>query len=115
MDTLSKKYGIKDAGPLHFMLGVKISQKDKQVELCQSAYIDRILERFDMTECKGASTPFPSGRAMIGSIAYVMTCTRPDLAYAVSKLSRYLNDPKISHWKAAKYVLRYLKATWRMS
>mmetsp|Transcript_23983 Transcript_23983/g.35959 ORF Transcript_23983/g.35959 Transcript_23983/m.35959 type:complete len:97 (+) Transcript_23983:1659-1949(+) len=96
MDTLSKKYGIKDAGPLHFM-------------------IDRILERFDMTECKGASTPFPSGRAMIGSIAYVMTCTRPDLAYAVSKLSRYLNDPKISHWKAAKYVLRYLKATWRMS
>mmetsp|Transcript_23605 Transcript_23605/g.35362 ORF Transcript_23605/g.35362 Transcript_23605/m.35362 type:complete len:122 (+) Transcript_23605:190-555(+) len=46
-------------------------------------------------------------RSIIGSVAYVMTCTRPDLSYAISKLSRYLNAPKSSHLSCAKHLLRY--------
>ena len=44
-------------------------------------------------------------------LMYVMNCTRPDIAYAVSKLSRYTSNPGSDHWKAIVRVLRYLKYT----
>ena len=47
----------------------------------------------------------------IGSLMYVMNCTRLDIAYAVSKLSRYTSNPGPEHWKAIVRVLRYLKYT----
>ena len=48
---------------------------------------------------------------ILGSIMYVMNCTRPDIAYAVSKLSRYTSNPGKHHWKAIIRVLGYLKYT----
>ena len=42
---------------------------------------------------------------------YLMNCTRPDIAYAVSKLSRYTSNPREDHWKAIIWVLRYLRFT----
>ena len=42
---------------------------------------------------------------------YIMNCTRPDIAYAISKLSRYTSNPREDHWKALVWVLRYLKYT----
>jgi hypothetical protein len=50
-------------------------------------------------------------REMVGSIGYLSTYTRPDLAFAVSKLSQYLSNPSIHHMQAAKHVLRYIKGT----
>ena len=47
----------------------------------------------------------------IGSLMYVMNCTRPDIAYVVSKLSRYTSNPSSDHWKTIGRVLRYLKYT----
>nr|KYP47130.1 Retrovirus-related Pol polyprotein from transposon TNT 1-94 [Cajanus cajan] len=40
-----------------------------------------------------------------------MVCTRPDLAYAVSVVSRYLNQPQKEHWKAVKRIFWYLRGT----
>ena len=48
---------------------------------------------------------------VIGSLMYVMNCTHPDIAYAVSKLSRYTSNPGPDHWKEIVIVLRYLKYT----
>ncbi|XP_040867752.1 secreted RxLR effector protein 161-like [Glycine max] len=45
----------------------------------------------------------------VGSLMYAMVCTRPDLAYAVSMVSRFLNQPQKEHWKAVKRIFRYLK------
>ena len=42
---------------------------------------------------------------------YVMNCTRPDIAYSISKLSRYTGNPGVDHWKAIIKVLRYLRYT----
>ena len=42
---------------------------------------------------------------------YVMNCTRPDIAYSISKLSRYTSNPGVDHWKAVIRVLRYLRYT----
>ena len=48
---------------------------------------------------------------VIGHLQYLNTCTRPDLAYVLSKLSRYLKNPGLMHWQAAVRVLQYLEAT----
>jgi len=89
----------------------------------------KILHRFGMQNRNPAKTPFPDTtqlhkrrddenkayetlyREIISSIGYLPTYTRPDLAFAVSKLSRYLSDPSVLHMQAAKHVLRYIKGT----
>ncbi|XP_042027055.1 secreted RxLR effector protein 161-like [Salvia splendens] len=47
----------------------------------------------------------------IGSVMYLMISTRPDIAYVVSCLSRYMANPGPVHWEALKWLLRYLKNT----
>jgi hypothetical protein len=49
-------------------------------------------------------------RQLVGSLNY-LTTTRPDISYAVSILSQFMDKTNESHWKAAKKVLRYLKGT----
>ncbi|KAG2788014.1 hypothetical protein PC129_g20739 [Phytophthora cactorum] len=50
-------------------------------------------------------------RSLIGCLMYITTCTGPDIAYVVTQLSRFLENPGLQHWKAAVRVLRYLKST----
>ncbi|KAI9907671.1 hypothetical protein PsorP6_002969 [Peronosclerospora sorghi] len=50
-------------------------------------------------------------RSLIGCLLYITTCTRPDVPYMVTQLSRFLENPGLLHWKAAIRVLRYLKTT----
>ena len=47
----------------------------------------------------------------LGSLMYAAHCTRVDIAYAVSKLSRFTSNPSIKHWKAIERIFRYLKGT----
>ena len=49
--------------------------------------------------------------SFVGILMYAQVCTRPDIAFVVGVLSRYLSDPELSHWKAAKKVMRYLQGT----
>ena len=104
------------------------------MSVSQDRYIYEILDRFHMTDCKPASTPFPTGtvltkemapandeekmemkkkpyQELIGSLMYLTTSTRPDLAYSVGVLCRFMSNPGIQHWNAAKHVLRYLRHT----
>jgi hypothetical protein len=48
---------------------------------------------------------------MLGSIMYIMCQSRPDIAFAVSKVSQYTTHPDNSHWTASKRILRYLSGT----
>ena len=111
-------------GPLKHFLGIDFSCNEG--EMTQRRHIAKMLAKFGMSECKPRSTPseqklnFDSEgeavdstgyREMIGSLIYIMTCTRPDLSWIVSKLSQYLAEPKQQHWIAAKHLLRYLKGT----
>ncbi|XP_047325431.1 secreted RxLR effector protein 161-like [Impatiens glandulifera] len=47
----------------------------------------------------------------LGSLMYAQVCTRPDLAYIVGMLGRYLSNPGMDHWIVVKRVMRYLKRT----
>ena len=95
----------------------------------QSKYVDKILERFNMTNCKTKPTPCPLGinkdlgkysqllenntlyREIVGSLIYLMTNTRPDISYVITLLGQYMSKPTVAHLNLAKHVLRYLKGT----
>nr|GFD32346.1 retrovirus-related Pol polyprotein from transposon TNT 1-94 [Tanacetum cinerariifolium] len=50
----------------------------------------------------------------VGSLMYVMVCTRPDLAHAVGVVSRFLSNPGKKHWKAVKWIFRYQRGTSKL-
>ncbi|RVW18012.1 Retrovirus-related Pol polyprotein from transposon TNT 1-94 [Vitis vinifera] len=54
------------------------------------------------------SVPYSS---VVGSLMYAMVCTRPDLAFAVSVVSRFMSNPGKAHWEAVKWIMRYLKGS----
>jgi hypothetical protein len=47
----------------------------------------------------------------VGSLMYAMVCTRPDIAHAIGVVSRFLSNPGKEHWRAVKWILRYLRGT----
>ena len=50
----------------------------------------------------------------VGSLMYVMVCTRPDIAYSVGVVSRFLSNPGRHHWEAVKWIMRYLRGTSKL-
>jgi len=132
---LANQFPVTDLGRGHYFLGIEIIQLPRQITLNQSTYIQKILERFNMTHAYRVSTPLAPGtklertritqdaefedsdadekeyRSMIGSLMYLMLCTRPDIAFAVGALSRYNNAPNSSHMVDAKHLFRYVKKT----
>lgn len=100
--------------------------------ISQSGYAQRILQRFGMMDCKGRSTPLDAGtffprsttddpepptditeyQRLSGSIKFLVTGTRPDLAFAISMLSSYNANPNTRHLNGMKQVLRYLHRTY---
>ncbi|CAM8930606.1 unnamed protein product [Rhodiola kirilowii] len=64
-----------------------------------------------LSKNKGESISQVEYSKVIGSLMYLMNCTRPDIAYCVSRLARYTSNPGTEHWKAIVRVLRYLRFT----
>ena len=133
---LSELYKIKDLGNAEYFLGVKIEREHKQVKLTQESYTRGVLERYGMFESKPTSTPMVQSsdlmlkspcsesdakrmvgvpyREAIGSLLFLAVRTRPDIAVAVSILSKHVQCPRPCHWEGIKRVLRYLKGTMSM-
>ncbi|KAM2034968.1 hypothetical protein ACFX16_038120 [Malus domestica] len=133
---LSKTFHMKDLGDASYVLEIKLyrERSRKLIGLSQSMYIDKVLSRFQMEQSKKGFLPVRHGihlskfmgpktpeeiqqmsvipyASAIGSLMYAMTCTRPNIAYAVSITSRYQSNPGLEHWAAVKTVLKYLRKT----
>ncbi|KAG8381639.1 hypothetical protein BUALT_Bualt06G0142500 [Buddleja alternifolia] len=133
---LSNQFDMKDLGEASYVLGIKLlrDRKNKMLGLSQAAYIDKILARYNMADSKKGSLPFRHGiqlsreqcpktpkeeehmrnvpyASAVGSLMYVMLCTRPDICYAVGMVSRYQSNPGPEHWVAVKHILKYLRRT----
>ena len=95
------------------ILGIRITRDRprRTITLDQSGYIKKFLKKFDLEECRSVTTPIDGYTALtpadpseerinqleyqqrLGSLMYAMTGTRPDIAFAVGKLSQYSHDP----------------------
>ncbi|XP_070020685.1 uncharacterized mitochondrial protein AtMg00810-like [Nicotiana sylvestris] len=112
-------------GELNFFLGLQVKQSTKGTFISQQKYIKEILNRFDMKASKviytliatttrldigesGSSVNQTIYRGIIGFLLY-LTASRPDIAFSVGLCARFQSNPKESHLKATKRILRYLK------
>ncbi|GJY23093.1 zinc finger, CCHC-type containing protein [Tanacetum coccineum] len=126
-EFLSSNFSMKDMGEADVILGIRIKRENKGLAITQSHYIEKILKKFNCEGCGPVSTPMEAGIKLvphmgkpvnqleysraIGCLMYAMTSTRPDIAYAVRKLSRFTSNPSNHHWEAIIRVFRYLKKT----
>jgi hypothetical protein len=124
---LHDMFFITDMVPLHFFLGLEISQDASGIKPSQAKYARDLLEIFHMTDCKSAPNPFLSGvkledggeTPLVDSTLYIKLCgsllylthSRPDFSYAVGIVSRFMQEPQELHWKDAKSILRYIQGT----
>ena len=97
--------------------------------ISQATFIEKMLQKFGMSESKSVSTPasadtklVPSEgcseecnqqlyQALVGSLLYLSTKTRSDIAYAVSRVAPFCAKPTREHWTTVKRIFRYLKGT----
>ena len=135
-NKLNQCYALTDLGPVHWLLGIKITRNRsaRTISLSQRSYIDSILNRYGLADAKAYATPIVPGviysrgdspadqtedahmktvpyREAIGSLMYASVATRPDISFAVSTLSRFLDNPGRIHWEAVKRIFRYLSGT----
>ncbi|KAJ0392560.1 hypothetical protein ATCC90586_009433 [Pythium insidiosum] len=126
---LDNAYGLKDQGHLTEYLGVQVVQSDNGVFLHQKKYSMNILSKFGYLDANKCGNPMETTvrlasrtnedavdtsfdyRGAIGMLMYLATTTRPDLAYVLGQLSRFVSDPTAKHVGALKRVLRYLVGT----
>ncbi|GJU94538.1 zinc finger, CCHC-type containing protein [Tanacetum coccineum] len=121
------KVFMKDMWEAYVILGIRIKHESNRIAISQSYYIEKVLKKFNYFDCTPVSTPMDTSEKpmlnngqtisqlkysrVIDCLMYAMTCTRPDIAFAVGKLSRYTSNPGTQHWQAIQRVLKYLKKT----
>jgi hypothetical protein len=118
---------MKDLGAAKKILGMEITRDRKSglLFLSQHGYINKVLHHFNMPDANKVTTPIAPHyedieymsrvpySSVVGSLIYVMVCSRPDLSYAMSLVSRYMANPGKEHWKAVQWIFRYLCGTFK--
>ena len=124
---MKKAFDMSDLGLLCFYLGVEVRQDATRIALRQTHYAKRILELGGMTGCNSAHTPMEEKlklsqestaeevdpthyRRLIGSLHYLVH-TRPDIAFVVGYMSRFMEWPTMEHLQTVKRILRYVAGT----
>lgn len=132
---LHSEFEMKDLGEAKKILGIEIKKKRPgRITLSQKQYLSKVLDRFNMNKAKPISTPLAPHfkltkdqspktetervymdkvpyASCVGSLIYAMVCTRPNLAQAMSIVSRLISNPGEPHWDALKWIMRYVKGS----
>jgi hypothetical protein len=132
---LSSSFKMRDLGKINYMLGIKFEYAiNGTMLLNQKHFINKLIEEFNLQLSKENDIPIQPNhnltrdltnekeslrelvdatkyRQVIGKLLYLMTCTRPDISYAVGLLARFMQEPRELHWRCVKRVLKYLNAT----
>jgi len=124
---------MKNLGLAKQILGIKITRGQSKrllwaLWLSQERYVEQLLGRFNMHKTKFVNTPLtthfklsmktsPASEneevemkyvpylSVVGSLVYAMICTRPNIAYALGVVRRFLTNPRKEHWLAIKWML----------
>ena len=126
-EEMKGTFQMSDLGLLHYYLGLEVAQTADGITVCQSAYAAKILDSAGMRGCNPCATPMEARlklskssaapavdqtmyRSIVGSLRYLVN-SRPDLAYSVGYISRFMEKPTTEHLAAVKRVLRYVAGT----
>ena len=132
--AISQKFDVKDLGELHYFLGVQVVQNHTEgtVWIGQPTFTEAVLRKYGMDESKYVKTPVSVNckllkaseecevvdqglyQSAVGSLLYLATRTRPDIAFAVNNVARFCSKPTKEHWMAVKRVFRYLRGTTQL-
>nr|GEW38928.1 hypothetical protein [Tanacetum cinerariifolium] len=104
---LSSKFSMKDMVEADVILGIRIKHESNGIAISQSYYIEKALKKFNYFDCTPVNTPMDTSEkvmpnnghlnlSILGCLMYAMTCTRPDIAFNVGKLSRYISNPALA-------------------
>ncbi|WVZ92975.1 hypothetical protein U9M48_039002 [Paspalum notatum var. saurae] len=124
---MAAKFKMSDLGLLTYYLGIEVRQGKQAIELCQSAYALKLLERAGLKGCNPTQVPMQEKpklsklstaekvdathyRSLVGGLRY-LTHTRPDITFAVGYVSRFMEFPRKDHMAAVKHLLRYIAGT----
>ncbi|CAA6656934.1 unnamed protein product [Spirodela intermedia] len=124
---MADAFKMSDLGLLCYYLGIEVRQSARGTLISQGAYAAKILERSGMAGCNPCQVPMATRlklskmsteplvdatayRSIVGSLRYLVN-TRPDLAFAVGYVSRFLEEPRKDHLAAVKQILRYVAGT----
>jgi hypothetical protein len=126
-----QRWECRDLGDVTEFLRMRIIREGSKVHIDQCAYLETVLQRCGMQDAKSAATPLPAGympealpqdaavdpelrsryQTVIGSLLYLTLGTRPDIAFAVTKLAQFAARPSQEHLNKALYICRYLVGT----
>ncbi|MBW0497553.1 hypothetical protein O181_037268 [Austropuccinia psidii MF-1] len=126
-------FKMEDLGTVKYALGICINQNKEYISLIQDKFIHQILTEFSIDQARPPMAPLPSNykelkdlkdhenkitssppfnfRRVLGLLQYIVQCTCPDLSFAASFLSQFLENPKDAHYKALIHTLKYLSGT----
>ncbi|MDV3180562.1 MAG: reverse transcriptase domain-containing protein, partial [Candidatus Phytoplasma australasiaticum] len=124
---MKARFEMSDLGKLSYYLGIEVVQGEGFIELKQGGYARKILEKAGMADCNPTKYPMDpkeqlsrdepgklvdatNYKSMVGGLRYLVH-TRPDIAYSVGVVSRYMEKPTKKHLDAVKRILRYIKGT----
>jgi len=127
LQRLSEKFDLTVSKPTSF-IGMQLAITNKSILISQRPYIDKLLYRFGMQDCKVISTPMEINlnlekdedkqcderipyRELIGSLLFLARVSRPDITYAVNKMAQFNSAYNEKHFHHAKQILSYLKGT----
>lgn len=125
---LFSRFKTSDLTDSNRFLGIDVEWSNEGVYLSQSKYVNCILKKFRMTNCKPVLTPMEINlkikenndeqcntnkpyRELIGCLSYLSNISRPDISFAVNYLSRFQKNPTEEMYNYAKRILRYLRGT----
>lgn len=126
-NQMSKIFEMSDLGQLTYYLGIEVKQGDGFIELKQIGYAKKLLAQAGLTDCNPTKYPMDpkeqltkddggkkvdsiKHRSLVGGLRYLVH-TRPDIAFSVGMVSRYMEHPTVLHLNAVKRILRYVKGT----
>ncbi|GAU38467.1 hypothetical protein TSUD_151900 [Trifolium subterraneum] len=126
-ESMMKRFAMTDLGKMKYFLGIEVHQTKEGIFITQMKFATEILKKFGMENCNKVSSPIVPGcklvknengkasdakvyKQMVGSLMYLLA-TRPDLAFSVCLVARFMERPTELHVAAIKRIMRYLKGS----
>jgi hypothetical protein len=126
-EEMKATFQMSDLGLLSFYLGIEVHQGDFGIMIRQTAYTKRVVELAGLTDCNSALTPMEERlklsrdstteevdatqyQRLVRSLRY-LAHTRPDLAFSVGYVSRFMQRSTMEHQQAVKRIIRYVAGT----